>query len=569
MSHISTWVRTARAIEFGRHIPLTKLVRRIELDARRMWRDRWPAASNSAAPSGVQHRVSRKPAPPLSPFVWRSGAITLVGEGSMHVTFLGRREKLSMPGIDWNTPGGEPEHQLWRMNLHYMEYLREVPDSLWAALIKDWITANPPHRRGAWKDRWNSYALSQRTVIWMQELARRAGRLDAGVVRAAEASLIQQIKFLANNLETDLGGNHLIKNIRALAWASAFFEGAAAERWREIAVDLLAGELPRQILADGMHYERSPSYHAQVFADLLECRLALGLDVLGGALDDALHRMAQVTADLAHPDGKVALFNDAGLTMASAPAECLDVYERLFRKRPAPRCVFALDRAGYFGLRTAESYLVADCGRIAPDDLPAHGHGDVLSFEWSVAGERIIVDQGVYEYVAGPKRQAARAAASHNTLTLVGADQADFFGAFRCGRRPNVEVRRFEPRLDGFVLEGSHDGFAYLPGRPIHVRRFEAAPNRLTICDRIEGTTDRTVCLSFLLHPEVAVEMQGERALLTRGAAYIELTAPSGIVCEPAVWWPDMGHEFATRRLRVAVSRPDGDIVTKLEARRR
>src|SRR6185437_2162451 len=163
---------------------------------------------------------------------------------------------------------------------------------------------------------------------------------------------------------------------------------------------------------------RSPSYHCQVFADLLECRYALGHDPLGGALDDAIDRMAWVATDLTHPDGRVALFNDAGLTMAFAPDECLEVYRGLYGKRLDPQAVFAYPDSGYFGMRDQRIYFVADCGRIAPDDLPAHGHGDVLSFELSVAGERIIVDQGVYEYVAGERRQLARAAASHNTLCL-------------------------------------------------------------------------------------------------------------------------------------------------------
>jgi hypothetical protein len=30
-------------------------------------------------------------------------------------------------------------------------------------------------------------------------------------------------------------------------------------------------------------------------------------------------------------------------------------------------------------------------------DLPRHGLGDIRSFEWSVDGDRIVVDQGVYE----------------------------------------------------------------------------------------------------------------------------------------------------------------------------
>ena len=454
----------ARAVAFGRHIPPSKLARRIGLSVRRKLRDHWVVDEpTDASPP------DRAPSPPWPLFAAREGMIDPHGDVALF-TFLGHVEKLRIPDIDFSRPGRGPEFQLWRMNLHYMEYLEGVPDLLWAGLVGAWIDANPPRLRGAWKDSWNSYALSIRVVVWMQELVRRADRLPAGVVARAEASLARQLRFLVDNLETDLGGNHLIKNIKALIWASAYFSGPEAARWRTIGVELLQAELAQQILDDGMHYERSPSYHCQVFADLLEIRHALGGDPLGGNLDDALHRMAQVTADLTHPDGRVALFNDAGLDMAYAPAECLSVYELLFKRRPAPRQVFALERAGYFGLRTDGSYFIVDCGRIAPDDLPAHGHGDILSFEWSVAGQRIIVDQGVFEYISGERRRRSRTAESHNTLCFEGADQADFFGAFRCGRRPNVKILKYEPSEDGFVLEGTHDGFAHLDGAPRHIR---------------------------------------------------------------------------------------------------
>ena len=174
------------------------------------------------------------------------------------------------------------------MNLHYMEYLEEADDKLFADLVRQWIDANPPYSRGYWKDSWNSYTVSLRTVVWMQQLARRGARLDAATREAAVASLAQQIRFLEANLETDIGGNHLIKNIKALLLASAFFDGSEAERWRALGLRLLAEELDGQVLPDGTHYERSPSYHCQVFADLLECRQALGDDPLNGALDDAL-----------------------------------------------------------------------------------------------------------------------------------------------------------------------------------------------------------------------------------------------------------------------------------------
>ena len=460
-------------------MPIAKLVRRAQLGVRRKLRDHLPLkAADLAAPP----LATCQPLPLFAP-----RAISYhSGEGTHTFTFLNR--PLVMQGrIDWSTTGLPVRDQLWRMNLHYMEYLESVDDDAFSTLVDGWIDATPASGRGAWRDSWNSYALSLRVVVWMQQLALRAGRLGNMFVRRTGTSLAAQLRFLEDNLETDLGGNHLVKNIKTLIWASAYFSGPEAKRWRTKGLDLLSEELDKQFLADGMHDERSASYHCQALADLLECRHALSEDPLGGRLDAVLHRMAQVTADLAHPDGGPVLFNDAGLAMAYRPAECLDVYVRLLGRRPEPRAVFALHDAGYYGLRGGDTYLVADCGRIAPDDLPAHGHGDVLSFEWSVAGQRIIVDQGVYEYSAGVCRQRARAAASHNTLCFEGADQADFFGGFRCGRRPNVRLLAYVPTGGGFVLEGTHDGFRELPGQPRHVRRFDALPGRLVIEDRIEG----------------------------------------------------------------------------------
>jgi uncharacterized heparinase superfamily protein len=384
-------------------------------------------------------------------------------------------------------------------------------------------------------------------------------------VRRAEGSLAGQLRFLEHNLETDLGGNHLIKNIKALIWGASYFTGAEAAHWRTTGVELLQAQLTEQILADGMHYERSPSYHCQVFADLLEIRHALGGDPFGGALDAALDRMAQVTADLAHPDGHVALFNDAGIEMAYRPAACLDVYERLLSRRPAPRQIFALWSAGYFGLRTSDSYLVLDCGRIAPDDLPAHGHGDVLSFEWSVAGKRIIVDQGVFEYVSGGRRRQSRATANHNTLYFEGSDQADFFGAFRCGRRPNVEVMKYETSWDGFALEGTHDGFSRLHGAPRHVRRFEVRSKRVMIHDCVNGNPVVPASIGFLLEPGVEVDVSGSNALLRQGACRIQMTSTLPIHVEEGVWWPNMGHEKPTRRLRIGLTSDAAKLMTTFQ----
>jgi len=469
-------------------------------------------------------------------------------------TFLNRSHRMG-EGVDWTAPSLLPQDQLWRMNLHYQEYLEEVDDARFLELVADWIAQNPAGRPGAWRDSHNAYALSLRVVVWMQQLARR--RIAEPARARIVASLAEQMLFLEENLETDLGGNHLIKNIKALAWASAFFGGAASIRWRAKALSLLQAAIEEQILADGVHYERSPSYHAQVFADLMECRHALGASP--AALDEALKAMAQATADLAHPDGGPAQFNDAGLTMAYAPGECLAAFEAMFKQTIAPAASFAYPQAGYFGRREGGDYFIADCGRIGPDALPAHAHGDVLSFELSIARQRIVVDPGVHEYIGGPRRRASRSATSHNTLCFDGLDQAEFFAAFRCARRPNVTVRELVCEPNRLVLEGTHDGF----GRARHVRRFEQTSGALKILDRISGAPSAARA-RMLLHPEVEIELDGVCAELRRGQAYLQLRANVEIQCEGAVWWPDMGRERATKRLVLTAPPGASEIVTEI-----
>jgi uncharacterized heparinase superfamily protein len=519
--------RARRSFAFARHIPADRALRRVALTVKRALRDRggWASRASPTPPLAVN--------PPQPLFAPRTGMI----HGEVF-TFLGRSHRMK-GRVDWKAPSLAPKDQLWRMNLHYMEYLEEVDDAGFVALVDDWIESNPAGRPGAWKDSHNSYALSLRVVVWMQQLARR--RLpDAGRIAA---SLAEQMRFLEDNLETDLGGNHLIKNIKALIWASAFFEGKAAERWRRRGLRLLRGAIEEQILADGVHFERSPSYHAQVFADLLECCHALR-DSAPAPLDEALKAMAQPTADLAHPDGGPAEFNDAGLTMAYAPGECLEAFAKLIKQTAAPAPVFAYPDGGYFGRREGGDCFIADCGRIGPDALPAHAHGDILSFELSLAGERIVVDPGVYEYIDGERRRAARAAASHNTLCFDGLDQAEFFGAFRVARRPNVTLLDLVCEPERLVVEGTHDGY----GRHKHVRRFEQTSGALRIIDRISGSP-RAARIGFLLHPDVEATLVGRGADLARGGRRAEFRASLDVICEDAVWWPDMGQERPTRRL--------------------
>lgn len=521
--------------QFARHIPFSKLCARGIIIMRRRLETRFPPKLNSIA--------QRTPTPPQPIFIPRKANVIRDAD-SWEFGFLGHSERMA-DSINWHQDGENPTTQLWQMNLHYMEYLETLDATDCLTLMRSWIAANPPFTKRSWHDAWNSYTVSLRSVIWMQRIAQAPALAQPDIIE----SLTQQILFLENHLELDLGGNHLIKNIKALIWASAFFEGSIANRWRVLGTALLKQEVARQILADGVHYERSPSYHAQVFADLVEIRHALGDKADGAVIDGSLTAMAKAVLALSHPDGGPALFNDAGLHMAYSPAECAQAYTLVTGKLTSKPQHFAFDDAGYFGVHNPSYSLITDMGRIGPDDLPAHAHGDIGSFELSVGAQRVIVDQGVYEYVEGSKRNQSRATLSHNCLTIAGVSQADFFGAFRCGVRPDVTVTEYRETADGFKLSGYHDGYP----NALVSRSFTAKEECVEIRDHVKGDNCEPVEIGLLIHPDCTINLTGKTAAIACGRHNILISADFDWIAEPAVYWPDMGVEVQAQRLRLTL----------------
>jgi len=165
--------------------------------------------------------------------------------------FLNRAVEGSAPAVDWLAPGMT---RLWQYHLHYAEYVtalaigaswtgrREWAERAWV-LIDDWIEANPPGARPGWEP----YPLSLRLVNWAAALGPLAAMpMGDGRVERAIASIAAQARFLSRHLEHHLGGNHVIKNAKALLIASLVVDSAAAERWRGRARAILRKELRRQ-----------------------------------------------------------------------------------------------------------------------------------------------------------------------------------------------------------------------------------------------------------------------------------------------------------------------------------
>ncbi|WP_241832031.1 heparinase II/III family protein [Parafrankia soli] len=435
---------------------------------------------------------------------------------------------------------------LWRYHLHYWDWAwaldagdagaaEGTPDgatdpgpaqSRFAALYLSWRSAATIGRGVAWSPyvvslrAWTLCALSER--LTRRTPAEATIRQDLGTHRS----------FLRAHLETDVGGNHLLKNYKALA-GLAVVAGDEPDRRRW--VDAVCREVERQVLADGGHYERAPAYHCQVLADLgdLAGLVAATGAAVPGELTDAIAAMQRWLTSVLAPDGTVPLLNDGFPVSAAAVQEllvdpaCTDPADPAGTVGASPAgpagpagtvaagntaapCVLLAD-SGLAVLRKGPWQVLADVGQPCPDELPAHAHADTLSFLLWYNGVPILVDTGTSTYEPGPTRDAERGTAAHSTVIVDGVDSTEVWGTFRAGRRARPHLVDASDHPDVVELTAGHDGYRHLPGRPVHWRTWRVEESGVRLVDRITGTGWHRIELVLTFAPGADVVVRPAR----------------------------------------------------------
>jgi uncharacterized heparinase superfamily protein len=488
----------------------------------------------AARPAPAFPGVRWAPVPARSPHARHDPARLRAGE----FTFLNRSEPLGWPPR-WNDPALP---LLWTYNLHYFEYLDSLAYEEGRALILDWIARHPLARGNPG---WEPYPTSLRLVAWCAWLfgrERARSESDRELCAAAWRSIWLQAEWLASHFETHLRANHLLENAAALAYCGACFAGPG-DAWLAQGTACLDRELAEQMLADGLHFERSPMYHARI-VHVLEALAATGVPALARRVAGRLERARSALARLCHPDGEIALLNDAAFGIAPRPGDWLD---------PAPDGAFALRDAGYYGARASGHYLVCDAAPIGPDYQPGHAHGDLLSFELSLRGQRVVVDAGVHGYDGDPLRAWCRSTTAHNTVEIDAADQCEFWSTFRVGRRARPHEVEFAERPDGFTLSAWHDGYERLDGRPRHARAFRWYDQGvLLVRDRVTATRPVAAISRLHLHPACTIEdVSGLRARIRHpgGVCAVVFDGDGALSVEASTYCPGFGVRHDARAL--------------------
>jgi len=443
--------------------------------------------------------------------------------GKSSFKFLNKEFTLKSSG-DWNAKN---QDKLWLYNLHYFDDLNAINSEqrlIWHKnLIQKWIEDNPIGLGNGWEP----YPSSLRIVNWIKWISLDLSLRD-NVKQIWLDSLVIQTRFLNQNLEYHLLGNHLFSNAKALVFSGLFFTGEEADHWYELGLSIINRELSEQVLSDGGNFELSPMYHAIFLEDLLDLvnmHQAYDKSFLDN-LENKIIQMLEWLKTMCHPDREIAFFNDAALGVAPSFIELLSYSERLgiTVKNNQVNRLTHLEDSGYIRIENDNVVIIADVGDIGPDYIPGHGHADVLSFELSLFGKRVIVNSGISTYELSEDRYKQRSTELHSTITIDNENSSEVWGGFRVANRAKVfDIIKFEDN-NSVEFSACHDGYKKNKVEILHCRYWSVFNDSIRIIDNISGKGVHKVRSVLPLHPSVEVgDVQENSISLKTGGEIIKI----------------------------------------------
>ena len=417
----------------------------------------------------------------------------------------------------WEKSLLQKQPHLWRFQLHYHEFLLcHAANNNWPAVnsfLSQWILKFAPEVTLKRDDAWHPYCLSRRIVAWTwllylseQNKGQSSCGLGAELFEQILKSLMSQANYLSKNLERDLGGNHLLENAAALAILGGSTECSQSASWISTATNILAAELPKQILQHGEHFELAPMYHCQMLGALLRIKTCCNQHSnLVALLDQHIDPMLEFIISILHPDGEIPLLADSGFYEAPSVSELLAVAKLNQHTEVGPAENKNCKVGGYQIFRTANTYAIADFGPLAADGLPAHGHCDAFNLELSVARQRWIVDSGNFNYENDSMRHYCRSSIGHNVVTIDNINQANIWSKFRMGHRPTISNFQSGSSGNWQWASAAHDGYAKVGAQKL--TRFVASTPEIFACvDKATLNayhTNRKLVGYLHLHPDI------------------------------------------------------------------
>jgi len=455
----------------------------------------------------------------------------------------------------------------WELNRH--QYFITLGQAYWLTgderyaqtfveHVNSWMDQNPPKLGVNWA---SSLEIAFRSIAWIWAL-----HFFKGATSLTAETFSKLCKFLylnARHLETFLStyfspNTHLTGEALGLFYLGALMpEFKESARWRNKGLEILLGQLPRHVQADGVYFEQSSYYHRYTTDFYLHLRVLLSnaSAPIPSVLDEKLRLLLDHLMYITRPDGTTPLFGDddggrllrfldrpandfrATLAMGAALFERADYkfvagdavedalwllgppekeqaplpdlfsFDQIVATEPEKQSV-AFPAGGYYVMRdgwTADSnYLLFDCGPHGTDNC-GHAHADALSFELAVKGRTLLVDPGTYTYTGSKEmRDWFRSSAAHNTLTVDNESSSVSDGPFSWKTIARSECSSWITEEGFDYVVASHDGFMRLSEPAKYTRSILFIKNSYwVIRDVVQTSGDHELQARFHFDPRV------------------------------------------------------------------
>lgn len=450
------------------------------------------------------------------------------------------------------------------------KYAREF-----VAQITDWIEANPPEFGVNWRCTMD-VAIRAVNWIWAYYFFSLSPSFTAEVKREFLKSILSHGRYIINNLEEISGGNHYLSDGVGLVYLGVLFpEFKESKKWLDKGLEIVFGEMEKQVYHDGVDFEMSISYHRLVLELFLSSiLLCLKNDIsVPEKVMERLEKMLEYVMYYTKPDGTCSLLGDAdnGRSHILADNDIIDHRYLLstgavlfnsadfkkasggfneesfwllgkeglekFHAIPTSEASLkskAFPKAGIYIMRHDDLYMIVDCGDNGYDGQGIHGHNDTLSFELCAYGHTFITDSGTYVYTAAPVwRNRFRSTAYHNTVVVDKQEMNPIDETrLRLFSLPTVAqptVNKWDTTTEYDLLDAQHNGYERLPEPVTHRRQiyFDKKDGYWIIKDILTGEGEHLFEWYFHFDSDIKVEIVDALSVKTQSSS------AAGVILHP------------------------------------
>lgn len=394
---------------------------------------------------------------------------------------LNKEKSFPIDSIDWKY---NDNALLWLFHLHYFDWAlaSKVTKSDALSVLLNYIDNEDNSYIFT-----HSYPTSKRLINWVKLIS--IHQINNPKINR---SIAGQVNRLLAFLEYDLSANHLLTNLIALVWVGIFFKN---DQLLEKSKHLLIKELDDQFLEDGLHYEKSFSYHSEILLSLLEL-YAIAIHYTNDEffINKLKNRIIKGLSILSVYYNSCYLypnFNDANDEM-SIP---FDVLKQLASKLQIDVNFIDKKTLSFPILETKNGLkLIFNTGLIGALHQPGHAHADAFTFCLNLDNEPIIVDRGTSTYERNSLRLEERGTASHNTFCVEATNNAHIWAAFRMAQKNRIEKLNLDKQSLSYKQYGYDKLFNIVHTRTIFINECQSV---LTVNDEIKGYKKQDLKLFF------------------------------------------------------------------------